>query len=329
MGLVGAGAFAERHLLAHLAAGAADVVAITDPDGVRAQELARAFEIPHVFADHEAMLTAVELDALTVVSAEHAHVAPTIASLRRGVPVLLEKPVAVTVDEAMALQRVSEETGVLLMPGHILRFASPYRALRDAVRRGEVGEILAVVARRDRTVAIAEHYRNVHPAFLTAVHDIDLVLWLTGGRALRVRALQRSRTTGQPELVLAQVELDSGVVASVSTAYLAPSTSPFKVSDRFDVYGSAGVASVDLSLPPVMVQGSRVWMPDVLLAPDHGPGALAAELSHFCAAVRSGSASTDVPVADAVEGVRIAHAVVVSAGAGGRVVEMGHPSPAH
>jgi predicted dehydrogenase len=125
--------------------------------------------------------------------------------------------------------------------------------------------------------------------------------------------------------VFAQVELDSGAVASLSTAYLAPSTSPFEVSDRLDVYGSGGVASVDLTLPSVLVQGARVATPDALLAPEHGPGALSAELAHFCAAVRSGSATTDVPVADAVEGVRIAHAVVVSAGAGGRVVELAGP----
>jgi predicted dehydrogenase len=194
--------------------------------------------------------------------------------------------------------------------------------LRQEVAAGRVGRVVAISARRDRTQAIAEAYARIHPAFLTAVHDIDQVIWLTGSRVVRVRGLEvRRADRRQPDVVWAQLELASGVIATVATAMLHPAGGSVATSDRLEVYGTDGVASLDLSEPVVGIHATRPATVDWILEPDDGGGAFGSEIAHFCGCLRLGRASDVITPDEAVHGIRVADAIVRSA-AEGSVVEV-------
>ena len=91
------------------------------------------------FADAIAMLDAVRPDGLIVATPGHTHVAIATAALERDIPVLLEKPVGLTAADAEALIAAEARSKAFVLPGHILRFSSPYRRTVAIAQSGELG----------------------------------------------------------------------------------------------------------------------------------------------------------------------------------------------
>lgn len=316
--VIGAGLMGEAHLQAYATLPDVKVVGLATRTPARAAELATRYSVEATFDDALQLLETLRPDAVSVTTADNDHLLPTCHALERGVAVLLEKPIASTVVDAQQIADTAHRTGSILVPGHLLRFAPPYQRLHLEVAGGRIGRVLGVAARRDRSRAILEHYGHVHPAFLTCVHDIDLLLWLTGASVTRVRALEhRGPGARQPDLVWAQAVLDSGVLATLSTAYLHPATGMVQTSDRLEVYGSVGVATVDMSVPSLTVHASTSSAPDWLFGLEDGSGALRAEVAHFLDCVRTGTPSSVVGPDVALAGIRVADAIVRSAAADG------------
>lgn len=318
VGVIGAGAMGEAHLRAYASTPGVRIVGLATRTPERAAELARRYEVEATFADARALIDETRPDGVSVTTGEHDHVEPTCYALERGVGVLVEKPIASSVADAERIAETARTSGSVLLPGHILRFTLPYRGLKAEVASGRIGEVIGIAARRDRPRAIAEHYRHVHPAFLTAVHDIDLALWLTGSRVIRVRALEhRQPGRPQPDIFWAQAVLASGALATIATAYLLPGDGPLATSDRIEVYGTEGIAVVDLSVPVLAVHAKPGPVVDWLIGPADGSGAFGDEIAHFCACLRDGRPSNIVTINDAVAGIRIADAMVRSVAADG------------
>ena len=327
--VVGAGWMGETHLRSYAAQHGVRIVGLVTRSPGRAAELAARYPIEATFDDVETMLDAVSPDGISVTTGEHDHVGPVQAALERGFGVLVEKPMASNLEDALRIAEAASRSEAILVPAHVLRFTQPYRALVEQVRAGRLGAVRAIASRRDRTRAIAERYGHVHPALVTSVHDIDLVMWITGLRVRRVRALESRREGApQPDLIWAQLELEDGVIASVSTATLHPKDGSIASSDRLEVYGDEGVAAVDLSTPLLSIQTRQPILPDWLFEPTDGGGAFGTEIGHFCDCLRRGRASDVVTVDEAVAGIRVAEAMIRSAAGGGAVVDPGAGTPA-
>jgi predicted dehydrogenase len=319
--VVGAGWMGQAHLRAYAAQPGVRIVALVTRSPARGAELSARFPIERTYASVDEMLDEARPDGISVTTAEHDHVAPACAALERGAGVLVEKPMASRLEDAERIVEAAAGSGSLLVPAHVLRFAAPHQALKREVTEGRLGEVVAISARRDRSRRVAEHYAHVHPSLLTAVHDIDQVLWLTGSRVRRVRALEARRTGGpQPDLVWAHLELENGVVAALASATLHPAGGSVTASDRLEVYGTRGVAAIDLTTPLLAVHASPPAQPDWLLEPSDGGGAFGAEIAHFCGCLRGGHASDVVTPAEAVAGIRVAEAIARSAASGGQVL---------
>ena len=324
VGVIGAGAMGEAHLAAYAQLPDVEIVGIATKTRSRGEALAARFGFPGVFPDAASLLAATTPDGVSITTNDNDHVGPTTLALDAGVGVLLEKPIAGDVAGAEAIAAAVHRTGGLLIPGHILRFTLPFQRLKAEIVAGHIGHIVGVAARRDRTRFIHEHYAHVHPAFLTCVHDIDLMLWMTGGRVVRVRSMEhRASGDPQPDIVWAQAELASGAIASFATAYLHPSDVAVPTSDRFEVYGTGGVASVDLTTPELVIHASPSTAPDWLFGLGDGTGAMLAEVSHFVACLRAGTPSPVISVDEALAGIRVADAIVRSAAAGGSDILLG------
>ncbi len=316
VGVIGAGAMGAAHLAAYAGLPHVRIVGIATRSLERGQALAARFGVEQVFPDATSLLDAGRPDGVSIATRDDEHVLPAVAALERGVAVLLEKPIAADVAGAETISEAVHRTGTPLVPGHILRFALPYQRLRAEVTAGRIGTPVGISARRDRTTRVHAAYRHVHPAFLTCVHDIDLALWVSGSRVTRVRALEH-RVPGdpQPDIVWAQAELDSGAIASFATAYLHPSDAAVTTSDRFEVYGTLGVAVVDLTTPELLVHAGGTSAPDWLIGIGDGTGAMLEEVRHFTDLVRGRTAPV-VTVDEALAGIRVADAIVRSAATG-------------
>lgn len=319
IGVIGAGNFGEKHLAAYARRADIEIVGVVDRSAERARVAANRWGIPHSFTETEDFLRFCQPQGVSVVTAGADHLEPTLAALAEGCSVLLEKPIALSSADARELVAAEESSSGFVMPAHILRFAAPYQELAARVSNGDIGRVLGVATLRDRGRDHETLFPDVHPAFMTTIHDIDLALWITRTRALRVSA--RGRGRGEtPLLVWAHVEAADESIWELRISWLLSNDAPS--SDRLEVYGTDGVVKLELRPTVALFAADAVWI-DHELTPDAHAGALDNEIDHFCARLRSPSLEPVVTLADGLHGVEIAEAIVRSVSAGGSPVEVG------
>lgn len=141
IGLIGAGGIAQSHMRALQTAEGIEVVAICDIAEERAKRTAQTYRIPHVFTDYHDLLEMDEIEAVSVTTYNQAHCAPTVDALHAGKHVLVEKPMAATLDDATAMTRAAHETGKILMVALKTRYSPHMIAARRIAESGALGDI--------------------------------------------------------------------------------------------------------------------------------------------------------------------------------------------
>jgi predicted dehydrogenase len=212
VGVIGVGALGQHHAR-HLA-GLREVrlVGIHDIDPIRAQQVAAELGTL-VFPEMEALLARVEAVTVAVPTPVHAEVG--LQALELGVPVLMEKPLAATLEEADRLIAAADRRSLQLQVGHIERYNRALRAAEpylDGPRYLE-SQRLAPFQPRGTDVAVVLDLM---------IHDLDLVLHLTGGStATEVRASGISVLSPHLDLANARVEFANGAVAQATASRVA------------------------------------------------------------------------------------------------------------
>jgi predicted dehydrogenase len=319
--VIGVGSFGRAHVLAWNRVAGARVVAVVDRDLDAIDAFTRESAPEAVALESiEALLVRGDIDCASVVLPSAHHSSAAVALMDAGIDVLIEKPVATDVTTAQRISTVARRTGRVCMPGHLLRFSRAHIALKEAVDRGDIGNVVALHARRDRSARLTLDYPDESPILLTGVHDIDLALWLAGSRVESVRAVQRRNLTSQVSLVWAYLNHANGVLSSVHATYLLPKDSGSSTSDRIDVYGSAGAAFIDLSTSPPTTRPQELLGLSSRQPEAVDDDALANELEHFAGCVRTQQQSTVISLDEAVHGVAVAAAIVESARLNGEEV---------
>lgn len=186
LGLIGAGDFARYHLNGIKCIDWVEVVAIADIQEEKAKECAKAYGIPHYYADYHELLAREDIDAVTLPLPDQVHAQITIDALRAGKHVLCEKPMALNLEECKAMIRASRETGKQLMVGQIGRYTPAFVRAKELVDSGEIGEIFFIEAEyaHDYSKLGGEGGWRVtperHPILGGGCHAIDLVRMIAG-----------------------------------------------------------------------------------------------------------------------------------------------------
>jgi predicted dehydrogenase len=181
------GAYARRH------PEGLRFVAVVDPDDGRRRRFADAHAIPseRQFAAWEDLAGRPPLaPALINATPDRAHCASALALLAAGYDMLLEKPIAATLDECLEVAAAAERHGRILQIGHVLRYAHFFRTIYELVTSGRLGEIVSVDWREN---LVHWHYAHSYvrgnwansgragPMILTkCCHDLDLLVWMFG-----------------------------------------------------------------------------------------------------------------------------------------------------
>lgn len=189
IGLIGAGAIArDVHIPNYLKQEPhVEIVAISDVVRENADSLAASFHIEHVFTDYNAMLSEMNLDAVSICTPNKFHAEATLAALSAGCHVLCEKPPAMNVDEASEMTKAAEQAGKVLMYGFCFRFSPEVDALKRFISADELGDIYAVRihAMRRRGIPGWGNFTNKElqgggPLIDIGVHMLDTALYLMG-----------------------------------------------------------------------------------------------------------------------------------------------------
>jgi UDP-N-acetylglucosamine 3-dehydrogenase len=316
--VIGLGMMGERHAQVWADLHTTRLVSVYDIVQERADELAADLGCVAAGSLEEA-INADSVDLVSVCTDDQAHLEACTAAAEAGKHVLVEKPLATTLEDCDTIIGACKNAGVKLMVGHICRFDPHYTACRNAVAAGEVGEIIQVFARRNNITASG---RRIGPrtsvAFFLGVHDIDLMCWITGARVVRVYAESVSKVLADipaEDSIMTLLRFDNGAIGCLETCWVVPEGSPNTLDARLEVVGSEGRVAARLGGEALEQHSQdRGQRPDIVYWPQmhgRGEGALRRQLEHFAECVLLDQDPVITPQ-DARRAVEVAVAIHVS-----------------
>ncbi|MDR5830637.1 Gfo/Idh/MocA family oxidoreductase [Caballeronia sp. LP006] len=184
LALIGAGAIGRMHVERARLHPDCEIVAVADPSPA-AEAFARA-EGLRWFADYTAMLDEVKPRGAIVATPNATHLQVGLACIERGVAVLMEKPIADTVEQAEQLTRAASQAQVPLIVGHHRRHNPILRRAREIVQSGRLGTPVAAMAlatfyKPDSYFEMAwRREKGGGPVLINLIHDIDIMRFLLG-----------------------------------------------------------------------------------------------------------------------------------------------------
>src|SRR5229473_1187436 len=215
VGVIGAGIMGSNH--ARVLAGLPDTTLVGVVDPLPAHR-ARATELTgcRSFASLDE-LVAEGIDAVTIAAPTHLHHEIALACIAREIHVLVEKPIASSVEEGRDIVDAARRAGVTLMVGHVERFNPAVAAIKAAIS-GE--DILSIAI--TRVGPFPPRMSNVGVVIDLAVHDIDLIRWFTESEIIEVQPQLSSALAEREDIALLQFRTASGVLAHINTNWLTP-----------------------------------------------------------------------------------------------------------
>ena len=311
VGVVGVGHFGRHHARIYAELPDVDLIGVVDRDVERARAVAETCDTD-VFSDGADLLGRVDAVSVAVPTRDHAEVA--CAFLENDVSVLVEKPMAATLEEARRIRDAAAASNAQLQVGHVMRFSPIVLAMRELDVEPRFIEV-------HRLSPFSFRSLDVGVVLDMMIHDIDLLLELVRGRVEKVDAVGCAIVGESEDICNARIVFDNGCVANLTASRAALKTmrklrvfSPqgyisadFVANDALIIHkaGEWSPGSVDVerfkALPLeeiVKVMTDRFFKVRQLKLDEVEP--LRAELEAFLACVRSG----DTPIVSGDDGVR-------------------------
>lgn len=146
------------------------------------------------YTDYSEMLDKEQLDAVFVTSPDYCHEEEAIAVLERGIPVYLEKPMAITIEGCDRIMRTAREKKAKLFMGHNMRYMAFIQKMKSLIDAGTIGEVKAVWCRHFIAYGGDAYFRDWHSErknttsllLQKATHDIDVIHWLAASYTTHV-----------------------------------------------------------------------------------------------------------------------------------------------
>ena len=245
VGVIGVGAMGKHHARIYSQMDDVELVGVADTDAKTAMEIALKYET-EPFNEPEKLLKN-DLDAVSIAvpTSRHKDVALKVASY--GVHMLIEKPIAESLESADAIIEAARREDIKLLIGHVERFNSVVLKLKEVISSGELGEILSISCRR--VGPYPPRIKDVGIIIDLAVHDIDVITYLYGKRATSVYTIAGNSFHIKEDHASILLNYDKEKSGIVETNWL----TPHKVR-KLTVTGTKGVAYADY-----LEQSLEIW----------------------------------------------------------------------
>ena len=296
VGILGAGFMGSTHARGYAKVPGVTVAAISSRTLAKAQALTD--EVGGVpTTDDMAIIMDPAIDAVSITLPTPLHKPMTLAALKAGKHVLLEKPFALTVADCDAMIATWQQSGQTLMIGQTLRFWPEYKAVVEFVQSGAIGKPFSAIATRlSQQPAWSSWFTDPTQSggavIDLMIHDLDALNWVFG-QPQAVYCRGRESVPGMWNHMLATVDYGSGA-ALIESSMLLPADYPFSMSlivhceqGRVEYLFKAGGVSVEMGggIDSVTVYEPGKNYP--LPVPDKGTDAWGAEVAYFVECVQN------------------------------------------
>ena len=210
--VVGAGSFGRNHLRVYRSlAGGVCLAACVDPDAAARQRVAEEYGIPVFASVAELLGSGTTLHAASVCTPTVHHAAAALALMQAGVDVLIEKPMAASLEEADALIAIAAQLGRVVQVGHLERFNPAVAAAMPLRHRPMFFEAHRLSVFTPRSL-------DVDVVLDLMIHDLDVVLALAESPVREVRAVGLPVLSQKTDIANVRVEFESGAVANFTAS---------------------------------------------------------------------------------------------------------------
>ena len=236
--VIGVGSMGRNHARVYDELPDVELVAVVDSEKSLVAGTAEKYNI-RPYADYREMLEKEKPQAVSIAVPTAMHEQVGLAVMDAGAHVLMEKPIAATVEEGRRLIEKAHAMKTQLMVGHIVRFNPAIQVLKQKLMAGELGRIFQVFCRR--AGPFPARIRDVGVVVDLAPHDIDTMRFLVGSEPIRVYAETEQRIhTDHEDLLWGTLRFADGVVGGLEINWLTPT----KIRETL-VLGERGLFRVD------------------------------------------------------------------------------------
>jgi myo-inositol 2-dehydrogenase / D-chiro-inositol 1-dehydrogenase len=233
-------------------------IGLAEKNPNRAGEVAGKIGADFVTGDHRELLRRAEVTAVIIATDEHLHVDPVLAAVERGVPMLIEKPLATDLAESARVLKAIEDAKLDAVVGYTQRFRRRWLAAKEKCRTGALGDVTLVTSRAfmNRLVAIDNYKRTddpatISPMVISGTHALDICLWcLEGKTPVECYARSIDKVLGPLyrgiDGTAGMIMFSDGTVYHLNISWALPVTWPGAVySLEVGIVGTTGVLTID------------------------------------------------------------------------------------
>jgi myo-inositol 2-dehydrogenase/D-chiro-inositol 1-dehydrogenase len=251
--ILGAGFISDIHLESyHRFIPEVEVVAVYARNKEKVQEFAKKHHVPKAYTDIDTLINESGCEIVDICLPNFMHYEATLKAARAGKHIIIEKPLAVTLEEADEMIAVCKQQGVKLMYAEELCFAPKYERVRQLVTEGAIGDIYMLKQSEKHSGPHSDWFYDVNLSgggvlMDMGCHALEWFRWMTkNAKAVSVYAsmstvLHKGRTKGEDNSVVI-VEFDNGVTAVAENSWAKHGG----MDDRSEVHGTGGVIYADL-----------------------------------------------------------------------------------
>jgi predicted dehydrogenase len=275
--VVGAGTWGRAHASEFDGHARSRLVAVCDTNLEAAEKVAAMYGVS-AYRSVDAMLEGAAFDAVGVATPDFAHREPAVALLDAGKHVLLEKPLATTLEDATAIVAAAEHSASRLMVDFHNRWSPPINVAKQTIAAGDIGTVWQAYVRLNNTLrvptqALSWSARSSILWFLGS-HSVDTLRWLLDDDVVRVYSVARrgvleSLGVGVDDGYQSILEFAGGATAVMENHWMAPNTHPNNNDFKINVLGREGMLDLDLTNHGAVKRflHERADIPDVFVKP--------------------------------------------------------------
>jgi predicted dehydrogenase len=249
VGVIGLGEIGTLHCDALMQLPQAKLLAVADIDEVRAKHIAQKTGA-QPYQDYQELLARNDIDAVIIATPDHLHKEPCLHAAQTGKHILVEKPLAMTLEDARAINEAVEKAGVKLMVGFTLRFFPQYQHAKTSLETGELGKLISLFARRTNLISQSQRLKGrTGVLFFLGIHDFDVLRWMVGAEAKEIYCISAKHDQSPypvEDETFTTIRFENGVIACAHIGWCLPEGHPTGFDFKLDITGTNGLLNLDM-----------------------------------------------------------------------------------
>jgi len=244
-----------------------ELIAVCDIDKEKVNKIANRFKCK-AYNEFESLINTEKLDAISIATPEQIRIAPALLAIKKGLKILLEKPLGRNLKDIENLVNKIKNHNKLISVNFILHEDPRYKLMKEKIKNNEIGEIVSCYARRRGNRFGIEIYAPWTDLISsTLIHDIQMVMSINNSKPARVYAeavIRECAKFNSHDAVMSLIKFTDGSIASFETSWVLPKNQPEFLDPALHVVGDKGSIIIEGSSMGLQIQTDKSYMkPDL------------------------------------------------------------------